>query len=399
MNAMNEVTMKSRAAAAQVAPQALVYLRDHESDAIVRKCLVDLGAAAVHANGGIEAAIRDLAHQPSPRLLVIDISGTEDPVASVAGLANVCGPETGVVAVGDVNDVALYRSLKAAGVAEYFFKPLVGSLVSGACDAILKGNGEKRASGIGKIIFVMGVHGGVGATGIATWLAWHLAEARHRRAILVDLDVNSGDAALQLDVAPSRALCDALEEPERVDDLFIERGAIHVTERFDLLASLEPLDHAVTLREDAVVSLLENLARRYRYVFVDVPASLALQQRRLLQCPGVWILVSDASLVAARDVARWRDRLGPNTTDRTTLHVVNKAGTHGSLPAEEFNRAIGHEPEVSIPYAREIVTASLMGMKGLAEEGVLGRALAPVLKEIAGETAEEPPSLLKRLFG
>ena len=391
---------KPRAAAVQAPPLAMIYIRDQESEGVLRKCLTDLGMAAVsYSTGGIETAINDLAHKASPRLLVVDISGTEDPVARVDELAHVCEPSTGVIVIGNTNDVALYRSLKNAGIVEYYFKPLVGNLVSRTCSTILKGGVEQRTAGTGKLVFVLGVHGSSGATGIATWAAWHLAETRHRRVLLLDLDLNSGDAALQLDVSPNHTLCEALEQPERVDDLFIERGVIHVTPKFDLLASLEPLDQGVPCREEAVLSLLANLLRRYRYVFVDMPASLAPQLMRVLHLPSTCILVSDTTLVAARDVARWREKIGANTPERQTLHIANKAGAYGSLPKDDFIRAVGQAPDFVIPFEREIVVTSMLGVKGLAENGGLAHALAPVLQQIAGETAVESRSFLSRLLG
>ena len=323
---MSEVHIATpRAAAAQTPPPAMIYVHDLESEAILRKCLSDLGiAGATYSTGGIDTAISELAQRASPRLLVVDVSGTEDPVARVNELAHVCDSNTGVIVVGDVNDVALYRGLKGAGIVEYYFKPLVSNLVSGTCNAILKGSVDQRAVGTGKLVFVMGVHGGVGATGIATWLAWHLAEARHRRVLLLDLDLNSGDAALQLDIAPNHTLCEALEQPERVDDLFIERGVIHVTPRFDLLASLEPLDQVVHYREEAVLSLLDNLLRRYRYVFVDLPASLAPLLLASCTCPACasW---SAMRVSSPREMSHaGATNFGPHTPDRTILHVLNR---------------------------------------------------------------------------
>jgi pilus assembly protein CpaE len=391
---------KPRAAAAQGALHAMVYTRDKESEGVFRQSLSDLGAGTVsYVTGGIETAISDLAHRSSPRLLVVDVSGVEDPAARVLELAQVCEPNTSVIVVGDANDVSLYRGLKAEGVVEYFYKPLVGNLVRKACTAIISGKAEQRSMHTGKLVFVIGVKGGVGATGIATWAAWHLAETHRRRVLLLDLDLGAGDAALQLDVQPTHALREALEEPDRVDDLFIERGVIHVTPRLDLLASLEPLDQNVPYSSDAVRSLLTNLLGRYRYVFVDLPHSLAPQLMEVLTMPSMLILVSDGSLVSARDVVRWRDMIGVNTAERETLYVVNKADAHGSLPADAFLRAVGKPPDLTIPYEHKISDASTLGVKGMTQDGALGHALAPVLRHISGEAIEAKKSFISRLLG
>jgi pilus assembly protein CpaE len=300
--------------------------------------------------------------------------------------------------LGDRNDISLYRSLKDAGIVEYFYKPLVDNLVQRACTAVLSGEREHHASHTGKLIFVLGMRGGVGATSIAIWAAWHLAEMRHRRALLVDLDLWGGDTALQLDVLPNHALREALEKPDRVDDLFLERGVIHAGPRLDILAALEPLDQFTSLRDDAVLSLLTNVLSQYRYVFVDVPQALAPQLVQALQLPSIILLVSDGSLVSARDVARWRQQIGPDNAERQTLHVVNKAGALGSLPTEAYVRAVGQAPDIIIPYQHEIGVAATLGAKGLTQDGAMERALAPLFKHIAGETASESRSIFSRLF-
>lgn len=382
------------------APGAMVYVRDADSEVTFRRCLSDLDLEApFYARAGIEAAITELARQASPRLLVVDISGTENPIARVGELAQLCEPSTGVVVIGDVNDVVLYRALKEAGVVEYYFKPLVSSLISQTCNFILKGSGKRQPSHTGKLVIFIGVRGGVGATAITTAAAWQTAEVHHRHALLVDLDLSDGDMALQLDQLPNHTLYEALEQPDRVDDIFLERGVIHATPRLDLLASLEPLDLNTPWHEDSVLALLARLLERYRYVFVDMPPALAAQLPRVLQLPGMCILISDPSLVAARDVARWRERLGPNTAERLILHVVNKAGEDGALPEDEFVRVLGHTPDLVVPYSRDIAAEAMRGAKGLTKDGALGRALAPMLASITGEPLEQHPSLLARLFG
>jgi pilus assembly protein CpaE len=215
----------------------------------------------------------------------------------------------------------------------------------------------------------------------------------------LDLDVHFGDAALQLDAAPSHALREALEHPERVDELFLERGMTRIGERLGVLAALEPLEEHFFAEQPAIHSLLGHLLHRYRYVFVDIPANTAPSLNQVLHLPATTLLVSTGSLVSARDVARLRERLGPNSAERTTIHILNKSGAHDSLPAEEFNGAAGAAPEIIIPNAREIATASRLGAKGLEKCSVLQRSLAPLLRQLSGEGAAHHRSPLRRWLG
>ena len=387
-------------AVADAIPLAMVYASDGDSEGVVRQALGDLGIQnPVFGIDGVRGAISDLSKKPSPRLLIVDISGADEPIAQINQLADVCEPNTGVIVIGNRNDIILYRELKNAGVVEYFFKPLSGALVSRACNAVLTGNVEQRVLRTGRLIFLLGARGGCGATTIGVRLAWHLAQTRKRLVAFLDLDLQTGDSALQFDVTPHHALREALEHPERIDELFLERGVVRVTERLDLLASEEPLDFLPAYAEDALLTLLERLRHNYRYVFVDVPVAHAALMQRVLHLPSLCFLVSDGSLVSARDVARWRLFLGPNSAERSTVHILNKANAPGSLPIEEFNRAVGKPPDITVPYDKDVAAATNLGVRHLEECHAFMRALGPALRDISGEPTESERTLLDRIIG
>lgn len=385
--------------APEAAPTAIVFAEDRDSEGVVRQALSDVGVQMpLFGVGGIVGAIGELAKRPSPRLLIVDISGVDEPARRIGELADVCEPGTGVIVIGERNDIILYRDLKVAGVFEYFFKPLSGALVLRTCNAVLTGNMEQRALRTGRLVFVLGVRGGTGATTIAVSLAWHLSQARKRRVAFVDLDLRTGDAALQFDVAPHHALREALEHSERIDELFLERGVVKVAEKLDLLAAEEPLDYVTDYSEDALLALLDRLLHSYRYVFVDVPAFDATRLSRVLHLPSLCLLVSDGSLVAARDVARWRGFIGPNTAEHTTMHVLNKSDAPNNLPIEEFVRAAGGPPDMTIRADRDVANVANLGVRRLEEcQGFL-RALGPALQNISGEPIEDDRSIIERLF-
>jgi len=221
--------------------------------------------------------------------------------------------------------------------------------------------------------------------------AWHLAEVHNRRVGLIDMDLQFGDAALQLDVAPTHALKEALDHPERVDALFLDRAVIHVGERLGLMAGMEPLGEVVVPEEGAVMSLIDHMLHRYRYLFVDVPPAVAPRLPHLLHLPGTILLVSTGSLACARDVVRWRSMLGGNSAERTTVHILNKSGANDGLSDEEFTRAVGAAPDLIIPYAREIGAASLLGVKGLQNCTVLQERLVPLYRQLSGEASVATP--------
>ncbi len=381
------------------APTVRAFVRDQHSETVVRQCLAALGVkdlALTAAN--LVAAAAALARESSPKLLILDLGGAEDPLRELRDIAEVCDPSVAVIAIGERNDIGFYRELKNAGVNDYFHRPIHRDVFSAACKAILFPEGSPADRKTGNLVYVLGVRGGVGATTIATSLAWHLAESKRRHTVLVDLGLQTGDAALQLDATPNHALCDALGNPERVDKLLLERGLRHITSRLSLFASLEPLDSEAALSEESFLWLLSKLLPSYRLTIVDVPASVAMRMTWALRIPSTCLLVSNASLAGARDLVRWSEIIGPDTPERRTINVVTHVAPHGGLRQAEFARAAGKAPDVVIPYSREIAESAPLGIKAMARCASYKRSLSPLLREFTGEAQANTGSMLGRLL-
>jgi pilus assembly protein CpaE len=199
--------------------QFRAFVQDEPSRKVVDQAAGDLMIpnAAVQ-RGGIADAVRELGARRSPRILVVDITGVDLPLSAVNELAEVCEPGVTVIAIGDQNDVGLFRDLINHGVSDYLVKPLTPGLVQKSLLAVIDSASQGRSSQrLGRLIAVTGTRGGVGATLVATSLAWSIAHRRRRRCALLDLDLQFGTAALALDLEPSNGLREALEHPSRID--------------------------------------------------------------------------------------------------------------------------------------------------------------------------------------
>jgi len=101
------------------------YLCDDASLTVVREVATDLGWQAGRCNkGGLPAAVQSLSMLASPDILLVDLSESGDPLRDLDALAEVCEPGTTVLAVGQVNDVRLYRELLDRGIQDYLLKPV-----------------------------------------------------------------------------------------------------------------------------------------------------------------------------------------------------------------------------------------------------------------------------------
>src|SRR5437899_607338 len=71
----------------------------------------------------LDAALRRIRSGLSPRILLIDLGESTAPIAEVSAARAVGGPDLKLVALGTVNDVALFRDLLSAGASDYLVKP------------------------------------------------------------------------------------------------------------------------------------------------------------------------------------------------------------------------------------------------------------------------------------
>src|SRR6476661_11175559 len=168
------------------------FVTDEETAEMLRPIAVEHGWSPEKVNkGGLRNAVQTLSVSASPAILFVDLSESADPLSDINALAEVCEPGTVVIASGQVNDVRLYRDLLASGIHDYLLKPFTVDQLRDTfahAQSILSGpRGEAQVDKPHVMTAVVGVRGGVGASTLATSLAWLLGEKARRTTALLDL--------------------------------------------------------------------------------------------------------------------------------------------------------------------------------------------------------------------
>src|SRR5690242_16628708 len=282
----------------------LMAFVDAETERVLQESSGMLGRCAI-MRGGIGKAIEYLSEQRSPQLLLVDISSVDLPLSKLQILADVCEPGTTVVALGDRNDVGLYRDLLEIGVSNYLVKPLTRELLGRVLSPrAAPSDATKAALKLGKIVAFVGARGGVGTTTVASNVAWHLANRQGRRVALVDLDLQHGDAALLFNAELTPGFRDALANPLRLDHILLDRTMTQVGERLFVLGSVEPLHDNVQFEPPAIDTLFSTLRSQFHYIIVDVPRTPAPAYRRALEIADRRVVVVDQTMHSMRDAVR-----------------------------------------------------------------------------------------------
>ena len=311
-------------------------------------------------------ATRLLGEQRSPRLLVVDISGVELPLSAVNELAEVCEPGVTVIAIGDRNDVGLFRDLINNGVSDYLVKPIAPALMQKSLLNVVESATQGRQNDRrGRLVAVAGARGGVGATMLATGIAWTIANRRRRRVALVDLDLQFGTVALALDLEPSPG-------PARgAGASGPDRRAVH-RPRHD-----QAVRHALRAQRRGIAGRPGG----GRHLLARHPAQGAAQQIPLCRGrPAAAGLAGDAvRRCRTRPIWSWSPtcrwpacatrcgswRLLPTTNAACQVTVVaNRVGEYreGEIARKEFEAAIGRPIDFVIPFdAKSVAAATNVG--------------------------------------
>ena len=198
---------------------------------------------------------------------------------------------------------------------------------------------------------VIGVRGGVGASTLATSLAWLMGDKAGRSTALLDLDIHFGTGALALDLEPGRGLTDAIENPSRIDGLFIERAMVRANEKLCVLSAEAPLNQPLLNDGSAFFQLQEELRNAFESTVLDLPRSMLIQHPHLVQDLHVAIVAVEFTLAATRDAIRVLSWLKANAPQARVLVVANRvpAGAQ-EISRKDFEQSIERSVDIVIPF-------------------------------------------------
>ncbi len=379
------------------------FICDETALDVLRPVVIELGWAPEKcAKGGLRNAVQSLSISASPAILMVDLSESGDPLNDINALAEVCEPGTVVIAIGQVNDVRLYRDLLASGIHDYLLKPLTAGQVRDSLNqaqavfaAPRQSDGELAKAHVS--VAVVGTRGGVGASTVATSLAWLFSNDNKRPTALLDLDVHFGTGALALDLEPGRGLTDAIENPSRIDGLFIERAMIRANDNLAILSAEAPINSPLMTDGSAFVQLQEEFRSAFETTVVDLPRNMLINFPHLLSDVNVMALVTEMTLASARDTIRILSWLKANAPGVNPLVIANKVQPGAAeISKADFEASIERKINFLIPYDQKAaVNAAKLGQtfadanRSSKAGGAMRDVAQAILASGEGEAASE----------
>ena len=352
------------------------------------------------------------AENTTPQLIVFetDLSG-EALLEQVSRLAEVCDEGTEVLALGSANDVDTYRSLVSEGVNDYLVAPFDAVQVFNAIEAVVI---DPDAPPRGQVIAFVGAKGGTGSSTLAHNVSWSLAQLYGDDVIILDLDLAFGTADMSFNVDPQQGIQDALEAPERLDEVLLARYMAEPMDHIKLLAAPPTLDMEADINVQSLDTLLEMVRRTAPFIVLDVPINWsAWTQHALMQADEI-VLISTLDLVSLRDTKNLVESLeAKRANDAPIRLVINHRGAYRNteLSDKDFETAVGgktaliveHDPALFGEAENNGQVIGVMSPKAKVVEGfhelaklISGMDLPKEKNKGSGEAKSELFSFLKK---
>jgi len=240
-------------------------------------------------------------------------------------------------------DSALLMQAMRCGVQEFLTKPVDPVHLR---EALVRFAQEREANGFRRqdnLIVVIGAKGGVGTTTITANLGVQLAQASHKRVLLLDLARPLGHLCLMFDLQPRFGVRDAIENLDHLDGHFLNGIVVRHKSGVEVLAGTTHAEQWDSISGEAlrrVVSVAQNSSD---FIFVDggvasvVDSSAILQAARAIvvvtavSVPALWALEHRVADLIAQGVDPARIRVLINRwrrTDDEALQNVEKRMKH-----------------------------------------------------------------------
>lgn len=204
-----------------------------------------------------------------------------------------------------------------------------------------------------RTIVVTSPKGGVGKTTVATNLAVGLGRIAPMSTVIVDLDVQFGDVAAALRLAPEHSLTEAVSGPS-VDDALVLKTflTVHPASIYALCTPANPAEGEL-VGGAQVAHLLEQLSGQFKYVVVDTAPGMGEHALAALEAATDVVFLTGMDVPGVRGLRKQMDLLGEiDLVPPSAQVVVNAADRNSGLSVQDIEATIRASVDLVVPRSR-----------------------------------------------
>ena len=347
-------------------------------------------------------------------LLVVASQGYSDRTLLLVDAARNSGPGRSVLVLSEGSSNGYVRRLLEAGADDILKLPQTKDQIGFAIGKIVarrETSGVTAGTELARMVVVLGPKGGTGKTLTASNLAVALAQ-QGLGVTVVDIDLQFGDVALTMGIAPEATFYDLALAGGSLDidklDHYLMR---HASGTKALLAPARP-DQASVVSTELLRDVYSLLRISNDYVIIDTPPGFTPEVIASVDASTDLVMVGMLDSLSLKNTKLGLETLSlMGYQDTEVLLLLNRAHSRVGISTSDVVAVLGREPDVYVPSDREIPRAINEGLPIVSsrpdsEAAQAFRRLATLLSQSGEElpestttTTTEPAAAKRRLFG
>jgi pilus assembly protein CpaE len=251
----------------------------------------------------------------------------------------------------------------------------------------------------GRIVTVFSPKGGTGKTVTSTNLSAAFAKFEGRRTLLLDLDLQFGDAAIMLGLEPEKTIYDLVVAPGELDSEKLAGYTTRHASGLDILPAPVRPEDAELVTEAKLSRLLEVARESYDVIVVDTSPFFHGPMLATLDRTDELLLVAGLDVPTLKNVRLALQTLEllafPNNRIRV---VLNRANTKVGMKRSEVEAALEVKVRFEVPSDRAVPIAVNRGNPAVLAESSsdFAKALRQMAKSL--QPAEAAKAQKRRMF-
>jgi pilus assembly protein CpaE len=212
-----------------------------------------------------------------------------------------------------------------------------------------------------------------------------MSEILKTNVVVADLDLAFGTTGLDFNQDPVQGIAEALQSPERLDEVLLDRLLTKCSERLSIFAAPVVLDRDYDISADACDIVLDVVRQNVPYVAVDLPHTWTPWVKRVLLQADEIVITAVPDLANLRNAKNITDLLKQNRVNDDPPHlVINMAKTpkRPEISSKEFSTALDLPVAQVIDFDSEAFGLAANNGQMIEEHSAKAKA-APQFRELA----------------
>jgi pilus assembly protein CpaE len=312
-----------------------------------------------------------------------------------------------VIGISSHGDRETMRKAMVSGVRDFLVRPLNAEELHATIVNIHRVDQARRAvvltgessRPLGTIITIAGFKGGIGKSTVASNIAVSLARQTQQHVVLMDLDLQFGDAAVMLDLVPTHTSEDLLNDIGSVDAQLVHGYFTTHASRCKVLAAPTAPDAAEQFNEENVGQMLELIASTSDFVVVDTSPQLDDISATAMDLSTIVLVVVTPEVPCIRrtKAALTLMRNWGYSKDKVKL-VVNRSQRGGEVSLAEIEQVLDYPVYAQIPEDRMVAKSISMGtpVAMFDPKGRAGSAANDLTRALTGMPKPQRGGIIRR---